>query len=441
MAERKRIYRRWLVGVLTVVILFSLVFSFFYFRSRIPGKIYLLIDEESNISFGFPFTVELEENMEAALGDESNIPADKIKLTEGSFTGQNTTIESSETGDFMLSLKLFGLFDLKTIEVEVTDQLYLYPSGRPVGLYLETDGIMVIGTSELTAYSGQKISPAEGLIKSGDYILAVDGKAVGSKEELSERISNRDGEITFTIRRNGEISRVAVHSIRCDDGIYRTGIWVRDDAQGIGTLTYVDSQGNFGCLGHGISDTDTGQMVEITDGALYEASIRDVLKGRIGSPGSLIGMIVYGESGYYGTIDKNTEKGVFGTLNTGTVDVCEDTAIPVGYRGEIETGPAQMICTVNGETAYYDIQINKINRGSQDNKSMTIEVTDERLLELTGGILQGMSGSPLIQNGKLIGAVTHVLVNDPTRGYGIFIENMLETANQVAEEQAKKDAS
>lgn len=426
MAERKRIYRRWLVGILTVVILFSLVFSFFYFRNRIPGKIYLLIDKESNISFGFPFTVDLEENMEAALGDESNIPPDKINLSEGNVVGQNMTIKSSETGDFQLSLKLFGLFDLKTIEVEVTDQLYLYPGGRPIGLYLETDGIMVIGTSELTAYSGQVISPAEGLIKSGDYILAVDDVNVKSKEELSQRISNRDGEIAFTIRRNGEISKVSVHSIRCDDGVYRTGIWVRDDAQGIGTLTYVDEEGNFGCLGHGISDTDTGQMVEITDGDLYQASIRDVLKGRMGSPGSLIGMIVYGESGYYGTISQNTEKGVFGKLNAGIFGVCEEEAVPVGYRGEIEIGPAQIICTVNGETDYYDIRINKINLGSQDNKSMTIEVTDEKLLELTGGILQGMSGSPIIQDGKLIGAVTHVLVNDPTRGYGIFIENMLE---------------
>lgn len=428
MAERKKIYRRWLVVILTVVILFSLVFSFFYIRSRIPGKIYLLIDEESNISFGFPFTVDLEENLEAALGDESNIPADKITLTEGNGVGQNMTIQSSETGDFQLSLKLFGLFDLKTIEVEVTDQLYLHPSGRPIGLYLETDGIMVIGTSELTAYSGQKISPAEGLIKSGDYILAVDDIKVENKEDLSQRIANRDGEITFTIRRNGEVSKVSVHSIRCDDGIFRTGIWVRDDVQGIGTLTYVDEEGNFGCLGHGISDTDTGQMVEITDGDLYQASIRDVLKGRIGSPGSLIGMIVYDEAGYYGAISQNTEKGVFGQLNEIAADICEEEAVPVGYRGEIEIGPAQMICTVGGETDYYDIRISKINLGSQDNKSMTIEVTDEQLLQLTGGILQGMSGSPIIQNGKLVGAVTHVFIQDSAKGYAIFIENMLEEA-------------
>ncbi|MBQ8815213.1 MAG: SpoIVB peptidase [Lachnospiraceae bacterium] len=428
MTERKRIYRRWLVGLLTIVILFSLVFTFFYFKGRVPGKIYLLIDEESNISFGFPFTVDLEDNLEAALGGESNIPADKIKLTEGNFAGQNATIQSSETGDFQLRLKLFGLFDIKTIDVEVTDQQYLYPSGRPVGLYLETDGVMVIGTSELNAYSGQTVSPADGLIRSGDYILAVDGTEVDSKEELSELIYNRDGEVVFTIRRNGEISQVAVHSIRCDDGIYRTGIWVRDDVQGIGTLTYVDQEGNFGCLGHGISDTDTGQIVEICEGDLYQANIRDVLRGRIGSPGSLLGMIVYSESGFYGTVTQNTARGVFGKIDVSTMAVCESEAVPVGYRGEIEIGPAQMLCSINGETGYYDIEIIKINLGSQDNKSMTIEVTDQRLLEKTGGILQGMSGSAILQNGKIIGAVTHVLVNDPTKGYGIFIENMLDEA-------------
>ncbi len=425
MAERKRIYRRWLISILTVVILFSLVFSFFYFKGRIPGKIYLLIDEESNISFGFPFTVDLDENREAALGGKSNIPSDKIKLTEGNFAGQGVTIQSSETGGFRLKLKLFGLFTCRTIQVEVTDQVYVYPSGRPVGLYLKTDGVMVIGTSELSAYSGQKISPADGVVRSGDYILAVNDIPVDNKEKLSEMIGGLDGEIAFTIRRKGEITKVSVHSIRCEDGVYRTGIWVRDDAQGIGTLTYVDMEGNFGCLGHGISDADTGQIVEIEGGGRYQASIRDVLKGRIGSPGSLIGVIVYGESGYYGEISGNTERGVFGKLEAGAENTCEPEAVPVGYRGEIEIGPAQIICTVNGQIDYYDIRISKINLGSQDNKSMTIEVVDKNLLELTGGILQGMSGSPIIQNGKLIGAVTHVLVQDPTKGYGIFIENML----------------
>lgn len=428
MTERKRIYRRWLVGVLTIVILFSLVFTFFYFRGRVPGKIYLLIDEESNISFGFPFTVELEDNLEAALEGESNIPPDRIKLTEGDFAGRKMTIESHETGDFRLSLKLFGLFDIKTIDVEVTDQRHLYPSGRPIGIYMETDGVMVIGTSELKTVTGEKKSPADGVVRSGDYILAVDGCEVDNKEELSELIYDRDGEVVFTIRRDGEISQVSVQSVCCDDGIHRTGIWVRDDVQGIGTLTYVDQDGNFGCLGHGISDTDTGKIVEIDDGDLYRASIRDVLRGRIGSPGSLLGVIVYSENGLYGEINRNTAKGVFGELDVSALDVCEQDAVPVGYRGEIEIGPAQMLCTVDGETCYYDIEIVKINLGSQDNKGMTIEVTDPRLLEKTGGILQGMSGSPIIQAGKLVGAVTHVLVNDPTRGYGIFIENMLAAA-------------
>lgn len=425
MNRRKRIYRRWLIAALCFTIMFSLVYSFWWFEKQIPGKIYLQMNEEGSFSFGFPFTVTLdEENMEVASGGESNIPPDKIKLTEGT----EVTVKSSETGDFRLNLKLFGWFTFKTIEVEVTEQIYLYPSGRPIGIFLETDGVMVIGTSELTAKSGAKVTPADGVIKSGDYILEVDGTAVTGKEQLSEYLQSCQKKVTFTIRRNGEISRVSVEPVCCDDGVYRTGIWVRDDAHGIGTLTYVSSEGEFGALGHGISDSDTGRVIEIREGALYQAKVRDVLKGRIGTPGSLIGSIEYNVAGYYGLIEENTKNGVFGKMEENFAQICEQEALPVAYRDDIETGSAQIICTVDGKTDYYDIEITRVNMGSEDNKSMVIEVTDERLIELTGGIVQGMSGSTIIQNGKIVGAVTHVLVNDPTRGYGIFIENMLEAA-------------
>ncbi len=425
MNRRKRIYRRWLVAALCVTIIFSLVYSFFWFEKQIPGKIYLQMNEEGNFSFGFPFTVTLsDENTEAVLGGESNIPPDKIKLTGG----DEVTLKSSEIGDFRLNLKLFGWFTFKTIEVEVTEQIYLYPSGRPIGIFLETDGVMVIGTSELMTNTGEQVSPAEGLVKSGDYILAVDSVAVEGKEELSEYLQSCREPVTLTIRRNGEISTIKVEPVCCEDGVYRTGIWVRDDAHGIGTLTYVSSEGEFGALGHGISDSDTGQVVEIREGGLYQANVRDVLKGRIGVPGSLVGSIEYNVSGYYGVIEQNTKNGVFGQVEGSFAQICEEEALPVAYRGEIETGPAQIICTINGKTDYYDIEITRINMGSEDNKSMVIEVTDEELLRLTGGIVQGMSGSTIIQNGKIVGAVTHVLINNPARGYGIFIENMVEAA-------------
>ena len=425
MNRRKRIYRRWLIAALCVTIIFSLVYSFFWFEKQIPGKIYLQMNEEGNFSFGFPFTVSLaDEDREAAWGDLSDIPPDKINMTGG----QEVRLKSSETGDFRLNLKLFGLFTCKTIEVEVTEEIYLYPSGRPVGIFLETDGVMVIGTSELMTNTGEPVSPAEGLIKSGDYILAADGIMMEGKEELSEYLKGCKETVTLTIRRNGEISNISVDPVCCEDGVYRTGIWVRDDAHGIGTLTYVSSEGEFGSLGHGISDADTGKVVEIGEGGLYQAKVRDVLKGRIGMPGSLIGSIEYNMGGYYGEINKNTKKGVFGKMDGNYMDVCEKEALPVGYRNEIKEGKARIICTVDGKTDSYEIEITRINMGSEDNKSMMIKVTDERLIELTGGIVQGMSGSPIIQDGKLVGAVTHVLVNDPTRGYGIFIENMLDVA-------------
>lgn len=431
MNRRKRIYRRWLVAALCITVIFSLVYSFFWFEKQIPGKIYLQMNEEGSFSFGFPFTVTLsEENTEAALGGESNIPPDKIKLTEGG----EVTLKSSEIGDFRLYLKLFGLFTCKTIEVEVTEQIYLYPSGRPVGIFLETSGVMVIGTSELITNTGDQVAPAEGLVKSGDYILAVDGVPVEGKEELSQYLQNSREPVLLTIRRNGEISTIKVEPVCCEDGVYRTGIWVRDDAHGIGTLTYISSEGEFGALGHGISDADTGQVVEIEEGGLYQAKVRDVLRGRIGTPGSLVGSIEYNVVGYYGIIEQNTKKGVFGKIEGGFAEICENEAMPVGYRSEIETGKAQILCTINGKTDDYDIEITRINMGSEDNKSMVIKVVDEELIELTGGIVQGMSGSPIIQDGKIVGAVTHVLVNDPTRGYGIFIENMLEAAENAGGE-------
>ena len=407
MNRRKRIYRRWLIAALCFTIMFSLVYSFLWFERQIPGKIYLQMNEEGSYSFGFPFKVTLdEENMEAALGGESNIPPEKIRLTEGT----EVTLESSETGDFRLNLKLFGWFTFKTIDVQVTEQIYLYPSGRPIGIFLETDGVMVIGTSELTTQSGAKVTPAEGVIKSGDYILEVDGITVEGKEELSEYLQNCRQKVTLTIRRSGEISKVSIQPVCCEDGVYRTGIWVRDDAHGIGTLTYVSSEGEFGALGHGISDSDTGKIVEIGEGALYRAKVRDVLKGRIGTPGSLIGSIEYNIAGYYGVINQNTKNGVFGEMKETFAQICEQQALPVAYRDDIRTGPAQIICTINGKIDYYDIEITRINMGSEDNKSMVIEVTDEDLIELTGGIVQGMSGSPIIQDGKLVGAVTHVCV-------------------------------
>ena len=214
--------------------------------------------------------------------------------------------------------------------------------------------------------------------------------------------------------------------IQCEDGTKKLGIWVRDNAQGLGTITYLDSDSHFGALGHGIHDVDTGELLNISDGTLYLTSVKEIQKGVNGTPGGMEGIIVYNNYNVLGKIKKNTEAGIFGTIDRVDVLFANQTPVQLAKKEEVEEGPAIIRCAVDGEIKEYDILITQVNLWSGEvNKSMTIEVTDPSLLDETGGIIQGMSGSPILQNGKLIGAVTHVFVNNPTKGYGIFAESMI----------------
>ena len=217
-----------------------------------------------------------------------------------------------------------------------------------------------------------------------------------------------------------------MNAVKTEDGSYKLGAWVRDDTQGIGTMTYIDMSGNFGALGHGISDSDTGKVVEIEEGALYETEILGIEKGTIGNPGVMAGVIYYGLGSQLGTITDNTDIGIFGKVNDKMKKSLQAQAVEVGYRQDVKKGQAWVRSDVSGELKDYEIEIQKVDYNPvQQNKSMVIKVVDEELLRLTGGIVQGMSGSPILQDGKLIGAVTHVFVQDSTRGYGIFVEDML----------------
>ena len=232
--------------------------------------------------------------------------------------------------------------------------------------------------------------------------------------------------VTLTVRREQEQLEIAMTPVEASDGTYKLGAWVRDDTQGIGTMTYLDLNGNFGALGHGISDTDTGGVVEIESGALYETQIMGIEKGESGAPGVMSGVIYYSPGTQLGQITANTDTGVFGVAGDGLKELAASQALPVGYRQDVTTGPAYLRSSVSGEVRDYQVEITKVDYSSSHRtKSIVFQVTDPDLLTLTGGVIQGMSGSPLIQNGKLIGAVTHVFVQDSAKGYGIFIENML----------------
>lgn len=339
-------------------------------------------------------------------------------------------VEASWRGSYRVECRLFGVIPLKTVKVIPVDTRMVYASGSPVGIYMETEGVLIIDSGEIRNAEGILQSPAEHIVQPGDYIRKVNGKVLESKKQLIKMVNENQGNpMEMEVMRNEEMIMVSLTPIQTEDGSYKLGLWVRDNIQGIGTLTYIDETGRFGALGHGISDVDTGEQLNIAQGELYDARILSVQKGTSGSPGELRGVIDYQEYLKLGEISRNTSNGITGRLYTGKGSELHKEAYEIILKQDLQTGSAYILSDVGDGVKEYDIQIVKIDRNAKDsNKSFVIQVTDPELLSKTGGIVQGMSGSPIIQNGKIAGAVTHVLVNDPARGYGIFIENMLEAA-------------
>ncbi len=346
--------------------------------------------------------------------------------TESNIPKENLTLSGSDS--YTLQCSLLGVLPLKEIQVDIVERQQVIPGGMPVGIYMKTEGVLIVGTGEVIDMNGMTQEPVGDIVHSGDYIQAVNGIPVSDKQEVIEQINQAvDQQVELQVVRNGELIELRVPVVQTGVSEYKAGIWIRDDTQGIGTLTYVQEDGSFGALGHGISDIDTSTLLSLKDGKLYETDIKAVIKGEDGSPGELAGVIRYQQDKILGEISDNTELGIFGTLTSELEELSGCEAIDVAYKQEVETGTASILSAVSGEIKEYEIEIEKLNLNSSDaNKSMVIRVTDPELLEITGGIVQGMSGSPILQNGRIVGAVTHVFVNDPTKGYGIFIENMLE---------------
>lgn len=329
---------------------------------------------------------------------------------------------------YTISYKYLGVFPMKETQVQVREPVYLTPGGIPIGIYLETQGVLIIGTGAVTGIDGLNHEPAINLVQGGDYICAVNGESIQEKEELIEAVNACDGQdVVLELERDGERIEVEVETVQTGAEEYKLGIWVRDNTQGIGTLTFLTEDGTFGALGHGINDVDTGILLKPSQGKLYDTTIVNIHKGEAGTPGELSGLIRYRDSFVCGTIAENTEAGIFGRSSERLGERLSGETLQVGYKQEIETGEALIRSSVSGELQDYQVEILEVHRNEEDvNKGIVLRVTDPELLELTGGIVQGMSGSPIIQNGKIVGAVTHVFVQDSTKGFGIFIENMLE---------------
>lgn len=424
MTGKSKFYR-WLGRVFWLSVVAVTGYTWYYMDQAVPDRVSIIQNQEEEFSFGLPLKATISsESREVSLGNESNIPAGQITISGK----QHFSMFGGEQGSYQVGLKLFGIIKLKDIQVDVVDTRYAIPCGKPIGIYLKSDGVMVIGTGRITGADGMEVEPAYGVLKTGDYIEAFNGKPMNTKEDLIHAVNESGGQDSVvTVRREGEAVDVSVKPVESSDGHYKLGAWVRDDTQGIGTITYVDMNGNFGALGHGISDSDTGELVETSQGALYSTEIMGIEKGSIGKPGLLSGVIYYGPQSHMGDITENTNEGIFGTVNQQYKKQLTGEPMEIACRQDVKPGTAYIRSDVSGQLEDYEIEIQKVDyNSSHKNKSMVIKVTDQRLLDLTGGIVQGMSGSPIIQDGKLAGAVTHVFVQDASRGYGILIENMLE---------------
>lgn len=321
-----------------------------------------------------------------------------------------------------------NVIDQTEVSTKAMQEDLLIPGGMPVGIYLETDGVMILGTEAITAVDGLNYEPANLLVKAGDYIVGINDDAVANKKELIAAVKGLNADqVVLHLRRDEEYIDIKIKPVQCEENEYKLGIWVRDNAQGLGTVTFLTGNSEYGALGHGIHDTNTNKLIELSEGTLYETSIRDIQRGENGNPGGMEGIIVYNNYNILGTITQNTDVGIFGTVDKIDSLFADQTPVAAADKEEIEKGPAVIRCSIDDKVKEYEIIITQVDVKSKDaNKGIEIEVTDAELLELTGGIVQGMSGSPIIQNGKLVGAVTHVFVQDSTKGYGIFIENMLE---------------
>ncbi len=423
-------YRRMLYVLLALTILGIIIYSYYKVNSMIPERIRIIAGKEQDFNLSVPMKADiLSDNISVTQQNKSNIQDGSLNID----LSEPFSLQSDAIGSYKVVVKLFGWLSLKEISLDVIDTVEVIPCGGTIGITLNTDGILVLGTAKVTAKDGLNYDPSLSILKTGDYIMKANHQMISSKEELIKLIQESNGNpISLSVLRNGVEVEVTVQPVETADGEYKIGSWIRDDTQGIGTLTFVTTNGEFGALGHGITDVDTGILMNVGEGNIYDAEIVNIVKGKSGTPGELSGIIHESDNSMLGSIRVNTVQGIFGSVNTknNVVKMVSNSIytnpIPVGLKQDIKVGPATILCNVDGTIKEYNIKITEIDFSNCQSKGLVIKITDHRLTELTGGIVQGMSGSPIIQNGKLIGAVTHVFIRDATMGYGTFIENMLQ---------------
>lgn len=428
--EFKKTYRHFLIWLLIAGIAGSAAFYIYAVKNQIPDTINLNRYADEKLDFNIPFVGTVEQTADTDVSEVARAYATNVKAVNVNLL-DTLNISTGEIGSYDLNFRLFGMVTLKSVKINVCDEVLIIPCGIPVGIYIETKGVMVVDIGDITTADGTVKCPASDILWPGDYIVSVNGQSVDDKEALIEAIDSSEqsagGYVNIGLYRNGRYIEVRLEPVRDENGKLKIGTWVRDDCQGLGTLTYIDKNGRFGALGHGISDIDTGKLVNSEGGRLYCARIWSIVKGKAGTPGEVVGSINYSPDYFLGFIESNSDIGIYGVCDENIYRYIDSYALPVVYKQSVQKGMAYIRSFIDGTVRDYAIYITDIDMSNGNiNKGISFTVTDEALLESTGGIIQGMSGSPIIQNGGVIGAVTHVLVNDPAKGYGIFIEEMLE---------------
>ena len=369
-------------------------------------------------------------NIKTVLGLDLNTEKQESILASSSLDGNSI---NQNVGTQNVAVKLFNTFTVKNVSVSVLEKTTVIPIGQVAGLKLYTDGALVVGMSEIKGMDNQTYKPYENSgIEEGDRIIKVEDTSIKNAQELIDLVNASNGDsLEITYIKDEETLVCSINPVQSSDGQYKLGLWVRDSAAGIGTMTfYQPSTGKFAALGHGITDIDTGELIQISNGEFITTTIMSIVKGLAGNPGKIQGTI--DSQTEVGKIYKNSNLGVYGQItDVSALNIDLSKEYEVVARDEIKLGKATVICSLDGNTAKeYEIEIEKIFlNNNDDNKSMLIKITDDELIEKTGGIIQGMSGSPIIQNGKFIGAITNVLVNDPTQGYAVFGDIMIKEMN------------
>jgi len=390
--------------VLKIIFIICLFFLYVYVYNvaAIPQNILLSEGESLNVKLAIGLNFKDVDNYSTA-SVSSNFSKEKIGVNK-------------------VQLNLFNNIAIKDVNVSIIPTTTVVPLGQSIGMKLYTKGVLVVGMSEIENTENVKEKPYENSgIEEGDSIISINDKEVNTTDELIKQVNSSNGEeLNIKYLKEDKILETSITPVKTQED-YKIGLWVRDAAAGVGTLTFYEPSTNmFISLGHGIIDIDTEEIVNISSGELVTANILSIVKGEKNKPGEIKGTITNGST--IGNIYKNTNMGVYGSVKNKQYLYNNYNEMEVASRSEIKQGKATILCQLDsGQPKEYEIEIEKIySNNNSDNKSMLIKITDEELLEKTGGIIQGMSGAPVLQNGKLIGAVTNVLVKDPTRGYAIF---------------------